>query len=138
MIWTFIVIFLVLLSIGMIIAENLNTEIYYADWYDYLMITVIVITTFAVIIWSILMIVSHSGTEKQIIANDMKYESLMYSKSLIDSDYEDLSKTTLIKDITDWNSAVISDRYWSENIWTNWFYNKEVVSKKKLIILMEE
>ncbi len=61
------------------------------------------------------------------------YNSLCARLEIINSDYEDVSKSTVIADIAEWNKRVISIKYYANNPWTNWFYCKEVVNNYKTI-----
>lgn len=53
----------------------------------------------------------------------------------LSSNYEDVSKTTVIQKAYDWNKKVYNAQYWSNNIWTNWFWSKKYVDSLKYIEL---
>ena len=51
----------------------------------------------------------------------------------ITSEYEDVSKSDVIKDIAEWNKNVYSEKHWAYNPWTSWFYFKRVADDMKMI-----
>ena len=80
-----------------------------------------------------MIILAHIGVPNQIEKNRIQYESLMKRIEIINSDYEDMSKSDVIRDVAEWNKQVISDRYWCSNPWTSWFYDKDVVNEMEVI-----
>lgn len=70
-------------------------------------------------------ILGHSGVECHIERNQITYESLCERLEIINSDYEDVSKSDVINDVAEWNKDVYSVKYWSKNPWTSWFYSQE-------------
>ena len=74
----------------------------------------------------IIIIVTHALVPKEIRENTIKYESLCKRLEIINSDYEDVSKSDVIADIAEWNSFVYNTKYWSYNPWTNWYNPKEI------------
>lgn len=67
---------------------------------------------------------AHVGVNCRIEENQIAYENLCDRLEVINSDYEDVSKSDVIKDIGEWNSKVHSTKYWSENPWTSWFHSQ--------------
>lgn len=49
-----------------------------------------------------------------------------YLESDKDIDFKDISWQELYEDIKDYNSMVKKHKYWSNNIFLNWFYSKRV------------
>ena len=82
---------------------------------------------------SILIIISHVGVDATIEKNKIEYESLCERYEIVTSEYEDVSKSDVIKDIAEWNKKVYSEKYWAYNPWTNWFYSKRIVDDLKMI-----
>lgn len=80
-----------------------------------------------------LIIVSHVGINNQIEQNKIEYNSLCQRIEIIQSNYEDVSKSDVIKDVAEWNKMVISNKYWGNNPWTNWFYSKKITNNLKTI-----
>lgn len=74
------------------------------------------------LIISLLMIITaHTTANNSIQKNRIQYEGLCKRYQVIKSDYEDVSKSDVIADITAWNIEVYNTKYWTENLWTNWF-----------------
>ena len=76
---------------------------------------------------------AHIGVDAQIEKNRIEYESLCERNEIVVSEYEDVSKSDVIKDIAEWNKKVYSYKHWAYNPWTNWFYSKRVVDQMKMI-----
>lgn len=78
-------------------------------------------------------ICAHVGIDAQIEENRIEYESLCERNEIVTSEYEDVSKSDVIKDIAEWNKRVYSYKHWAYNPWTNWFYSKRVVDQMEMI-----
>ena len=70
---------------------------------------------------------------KSINENRMTYESLQRRIEIVNSEYEDASRSDLIKDINEWNKQVYDKKYWAKNPWTNWFINQKIVDELEYI-----
>ena len=97
------------------------------------MLCVIFIGTSIVII-----ITSHALAPKTIRENTIKYESLCKRLEIINSDYEDVSKSDVIADIAEWNSFVYNEKYWAYSPWTNWYNPKEIADNLDYISMEQE
>ena len=84
-------------------------------------------------IMAICIICAHVGVDAQIEENRIEYESLCQRYEIVTSEYEDVSKSDVIKDIAEWNKDVYSCKHWAYNPWTNWFYSKRVADDLKMI-----
>lgn len=73
------------------------------------------------------------GVSNNIEKDNIKYESLCKRLEIVESEYEDVSKSDVIKDIAEWNSDVVNDKYWASSLWTNWFFNKRQIDNLKTI-----
>lgn len=73
------------------------------------------------------------GENRVIEQNRMKYESLQRRIEVVNSEYEDASRSDLIKDINEWNEKVYDRKYWAKNSWTNWFFNQKIVDELEYI-----
>ena len=91
------------------------------------------IASIAIVIEIILIICSHVGVEPQIQQNEIQYQSLIERREIAQSEYEDYSKSDVVRDIAEWNQNVISVQYWGHNPWTSWFYSQRVVDSLKVI-----
>lgn len=78
-------------------------------------------------------ICAHVGENKNIEMNNIEYESLCNRLEIVNSDYEDMSKSDVIKDVSEWNKMVLEKKYWSKNPWTSWFFSQKVVDDLKYI-----
>ena len=78
-------------------------------------------------------ITAHVGVNATITEKKIEYESLCERKELISSEYEDVSKSDVIKDIAEWNKDVYSYKHWANNPWTSWFYSKRVADSMEMI-----
>ena len=84
-------------------------------------------------IMAICIICAHVGVDATIEENRIEYESLCERYEIVTSEYEDVSKSDVIKDIAEWNKNVYSEKHWAYNPWTSWFYSKRVADDMKMI-----
>ena len=84
-------------------------------------------------IMAVCIIIAHVGVDAQIEENRIEYEALCKRYEIVTSEYEDVSKSDVIKDIAEWNKNVYSEKHWANNPWTNWFYSKRVADDMKMI-----
>lgn len=80
-----------------------------------------------------LILMVHASVDNEIEKNKIKYESLVARQEIVRSEYEDVSKSDVIRDVSEWNQMVQSNKYWGYNPWTNWFYSRRVVDELKFI-----
>ena len=92
-----------------------------------------VVGTIAATVMVFLIIMAHVGVDVTIEKNRIKYESLCERYELITSEFEDVSKSDIIKEITEWNLSVYSEKHWANNPWTNWFHSKRVADSVEMI-----
>ena len=123
-----IFILLVLALIGCIFLA----KTYDYDW-DVIGILLGALCALFILISIIVIIVSHMLVPKTIRENTIKYESLCKRLEIINSDYEDVSKSDVIADVSDWNIYVYNTKYWSYNPWTNWYNPKEIADNLNYI-----
>lgn len=83
-------------------------------------------------------IATHATANKAIQQNKIEYDGLCKRYEIVKSEYEDVSKSDVIADITAWNMEVYNTKYWSENPWTNWFNPKKIADNLEYIPLEEE
>lgn len=76
---------------------------------------------------------AHIGVDMKIEENRIKYESLCKRYEIISSEYEDVSKSDVIRDISEWNAEVMKAKYWQSNTFTNWFWSKRVVDNMEAV-----
>ena len=80
-----------------------------------------------------LIICEHTMAANQINKNKIQYESLQRRLEIIESDYEDVSKSDVIKDIAKWNQKAYNYKFWNDNLLTNWFCSDKVAESYKYI-----
>ena len=78
-------------------------------------------------------ICAHVGENKNIEMNNIAYKSICQRLEIVNSEYEDMSKSDVIKDVSEWNKMVLEKKYWSKNPWTSWFFSQKVVNELKYI-----
>ena len=84
-------------------------------------------------VMAVCIIIAHVGVDARIEENRIEYESLCQRYEIVTSEYEDVSKSDVIKDIAEWNKKVYSTKHWAYNPWTNWFYSKRIADDMKMI-----
>ena len=72
---------------------------------------------------------------KIIYNNQIYHDGLCKRLEVVQSDYEDVSKSQVIKDVSEWNMEVYNTKYWSESPWTNWFNPKDIADNMDYIPL---
>lgn len=118
---TLITIAILLIAIILIII-NSKTDSIDLD----LMFGTLIVGIVGIVICLIMIIYAHVTAHTTLHANIEIRNSLIKRCELVNSDYEDVSKSDLIKDIADFNADLYSYKYWQASPWTNWFYSKEV------------
>lgn len=98
-------------------------------------ITLSILSIFSIILTGCVFLSEHVGTEREIRMRQIRYESLCKRLEVIKSDYEDVSKSEVIKDIAEWNQEVYDYKYWTDNIWTSWLFNKKIADSLEYIDL---
>ena len=90
----------------------------------------------AAIVACLIMIIGvHVGVEHKMAKDLMQYEGLCRRLEAIQSEYEDVSKSEVIKDVTEWNIEIYNSKYWANSPWTNWFYSRKRVEALQYIPL---
>lgn len=79
---------------------------------------------------------THIGIENSIYNSKLERESLVKRVECINSNYEDVSKSDVIKDVYEWNKMVHNAQYWSNNPWTSWFWSQKYVDSLEYIELI--
>ena len=131
MIITFIFIIMVLLGI-ILIKSNITEDI------DVIGGIIEVFSLFGLTVSLMIIIGTHITANMEIQKNKIEYEGLCKRYEIIKSEYEDVSKSDVIADITAWNMEVYNTKYWTENPFTNWFNPKKIADNLDYIPLEEE
>ena len=125
-----------LISVGMLILGIILWVVgvhIYSDGMEIMggFLTIISIITVSVVLFVI--IVAHTHVNLNIERNQITYNSLCERLEIIDSEYEDVSKSDIISDIATRNRSVIQEKYFTENPWTSWFHSVELTESLKTI-----
>lgn len=97
-----------------------------------------ILSGIAVILVMFMIVLEHCAISQLIIQNQIKHDSIVKEVEALEQDTDEkVSRVTVIKDVQKWNSAVYSQKYWSESPWTNWFYSREVVDSLEYIEMEE-
>jgi hypothetical protein len=78
---------------------------------------------------------SHTGVTRQIEKRQIEYQSLVKRVEIVNSEYEDVSKSDVIKDVAEWNKDVYDTKYYAESPWTNWLCSKKIADSLNYIEL---
>lgn len=132
-----IVLFLIIMAIiGIVISIIVPKIAPYSEW-DVVGAMLTIINVTGLIICAFMIFLVHFSEDAEIAKDQIKYESLCKRYEIIQSEYEDVSKAEVIKDIAEWNRAVQHQKYWSENLLTNWFYSKKYADSLQYIDISE-
>lgn len=107
-------------------------------WTSLISVAFIILSGICVILALFTIVISHCAIDKTIAKYQMKHDSIVKEVEALEQDTDEkVSRVTVIKDVQEWNSAIYSQKYWSESPWTNWFYSKEVVDSLEYIEMEE-
>ena len=124
------IIFVLMIIIGLI-ANKIDK---YGEL-DVLWSLVISLGAVGLLICVVIISTQHACAGKIIYSNQIYYDGLCKRLEIVQSDYEDVSKSQVIKDVSEWNMDVYNTKYWSESFWTNWFNPKDIADNMDYIPL---
>ena len=129
MIITLIGIILIVLGIVCFIIYNNNYSLSYKTEDSILGISIFssLIGGIVTLVALVYIISAHCTVNKDIYDASMERASIIKQIEYINTDYEDVSKVTVIQNVYGWNKKVHDAQYWSKNPWTNWFYSEDYV-----------
>lgn len=90
-------------------------------------VTIACVAGFFLILSLLFLVCFHIGVNNKKELLKIEHDGLVKRLEIIDSNYEDVSKSDVIKDITEWNKRVQTTKYLYNSPFTNWFHPKEVV-----------
>lgn len=138
MIWTIIAFGLLILGIVcFILIENVNLPFIIKDFLEGVSIICLLIGIVGSILVSVFILFIHTSVDYKIQRTQIVYDGLVKRLEIINSDYYDISKSDVIKDVSEWNLDVYSNKHWGDSKWTNWFYSKKYVDSLKYIELVD-
>ena len=103
--------------------------------FDMLELLIMVFGVFGLLVCIVCISTEHACADKIIYNNQIYYDGLCKRLEVVQSDYEDVSKSQVIKDVSEWNMDVYNTKYWSESPWTNWFNPKDIADNMDYIPL---
>lgn len=124
-----VIILLGMILLGIILNKlgNYNTEVFG--------VLSIIVGLMGLTVAITIIIVFHIAAPKIIQEQKIEYDGLCKRYEIVTSEYEDISKSDVIADITAWNMMVYNTKYWTDNPWTNWFNPKEIANNLNYIPL---
>lgn len=105
------------------------------EYIELLSLLAAIMSGIAILIELPLIICQHCTVNKDIYEYNLELESIVKQVECISSDYEDVSKATVIANVYDWNKEVYNMKYWAESPWTSWFYSQKFVDSLEYIEL---
>lgn len=107
----------------------------YDFFIDSTTLIILVVCSIAIIIEMPAIIAAQCTANKDIYEYNLQRESIVKQVECISSNYEDVSKATVIENVYDWNKEVYNTKYWAKNPWTSWFYSQKFVDSLEYIEL---
>nr|DAP20781.1 MAG TPA: hypothetical protein [Bacteriophage sp.] len=107
----------------------------YKEYIELLSLCAVGIAGIAILIELPLIIGSQCTANKCIYEYSLERESIVKQVECISSEYEDVSKATVIANVYDWNKDVHNTKYWGNNPWMSWFYSQKFVDSLEYIEL---
>lgn len=107
----------------------------YKEYIELLSFLAVFIANIAIAVEISTIICQHCTVNKDIYEHNLERESIVKQVECISSDYEDVSKTTVIANAYDWNKEVHNAKYWAKNPWTSWFWSQKLVDSLEYIEL---
>lgn len=107
----------------------------YKEYIELLSLLAVFIASIAIVVEIPIIICRHCTVNKDIYEHNLERESIVKQVECISSDYEDVSKTTVIANAYDWNKEVHNAKYWAKNPWTSWFWSQKLVDSLEYIEL---
>ncbi len=114
---------------GIILAYIDDKYYIWKDWFFNCELWTFILGAIGTVFCIIVIIGNHVCIDKQIAIDQMRYESLQARVEVINSDYEDVSKSDVIRDVIEWNQNLYSKKYYASNPWFSWFESKRYVDQ---------
>ena len=103
--------------------------------FDILEVLAVAFGVAGLLVCIIIISTQHACAGKIIYNNQIYHDGLCKRLEVVQSDYEDVSKSQVIKDVTEWNMNVYNTKYWTESLLTNWFNPKDIADNMDYIPL---
>lgn len=128
-----VITFAVIMVVGLILLWFYERSSYGSDSLGYTGTAASFIGFFCIAVSVVIIIISHACPERQIASNSIKRDGIIKKVEILRSDYEDISKTSVIEEVTNWNRMVTHEKYGIEDPWLSWFHCKKVVDQLEYI-----
>lgn len=126
---------LIVVITGFLILNKLNLPYYIDDNIGFVLAMFAVAGTFITFICLTLILGSHVNVDFNIYNAQLKRDTIIKQIECVDTEYEDTSKIEVINRVYEWNQKVYKQKYYSENPWTNWLFNKKYADSLEYIEL---
>lgn len=126
---------LIVVITGFLILNKLNLPYYIDDNIGFVLAMLAVAGTFITFICLTLILGSHVNVDFNIYNAQLKRDTIIKQIECVDTEYEDTSKIEVINRVYEWNQKVYKQKYYSENPWTNWLFNKKYADSLEYIEL---
>lgn len=80
-----------------------------------------------------LILCANINVDENIYTRQMEREKIIKQIEVVNSDYEDVSKTQVIESVYQWNEHVYIIKHNNENPWINWFFNDRYANSLEYI-----
>lgn len=120
---------LIVIGICMIIYSNSS----YNDLVGCIGIFIGTLGFVCLIICIILLIVGHCAVDNRIVERKIEHDGIVKQIELLKKEDGSISSNVVIDKVSEWNRDVRYCKYWSNNIWTNWFFDKRYVDSLEYI-----
>ena len=125
MLITLIALVIIIIGKWMITKKNDDVEFYGS--------IILIVGCMAMFACLVTILCQQTMTNRKINRNTIRYESLQKRLEIVNSEYEDVSKSDVIKDIAKWNQEAYDYKYWNNNLFTNWMHSDKVAESYKYI-----
>ena len=126
---------LIIAIIGFSILNKLNLPYRVDDNITGVLALFSITGTFITFICLTLILGSHVNVDFNIYNAQLKRDAIIKQIECVDTEYEDTSKIEVIKAVYKWNQNAYKEKYYSENPWTNWLFNKKYADSLEYIEL---
>lgn len=130
--------YLTLLAIGSLVLGIIGLHIFDSEGlYELSEIATIAGTIFTTVAIASIF-TAHVLVDNEIYIKQIERASLVKRMEIVDSHWEDLSRSEVYREVYEWNKKVHKYKYLSENPWTNWFYSEKFCDSLRYIDLEDK
>ena len=93
----------------------------------------VILQSIAALLVTLVLILSHTNIDHSIQVNRMEHDSIVARLEIADTGYENIAYSEAIKDAMKWNVDVEHQKYFCNNPWFSWFFDKRLVDDLEYI-----